>query len=194
MINTTLPRYLGTVRGRQLLSVLFRRRTFSRHAVLLLEVLQARGEEETTRPGPLGRAHGDDAPQDHDGDAQDGAEDLEEEAGHLDAEGDGADGVDAQGEGEAPPAHVEGERAGRVDGGQGEDEPHEAEPPHDESHEDAKDVQDVPGQGEGEGVGGGRPGEEVDPRKDLARHSTQVHDGVTSHACLSTGSAIEVSF
>ena len=73
------------------------------------------------------------------------SENFEEHRRHLDAKGDGADGEDAEREGETPPSHIEGEWPAFVDGCQSEDEPHESEPPHDQRDEEAEDVNHVTG-------------------------------------------------
>lgn len=141
--------------------------------VLLFQVLQAWRIEQSTRPRTLGRARRDDAPQQHDGHAQDRAEHLEEPARHLDAKRHGAKRIHAQREGKAPPAHIEGKRACEVDSGQRKHQPTQPKPPHDERDKDAHDVRDVAGHRE--------VVEELDAREQLARHPAEVHDGVAAH-------------
>lgn len=141
--------------------------------LLRRQILQTHSVEQLATVRAPGGAEGDNTPQQNDGDGQNRAEDLEKQAGKLDAEGHGRDGVDAQREGEAPPAHVE-DGAGRVDGGEGEDQPGEAEAPHDEADEDAQHVDDVTRERQ--------VGEERDLGEHGARHFAQVRDGVAAHA------------
>lgn len=76
---------------------------------LLLQIRQTRRRKQFPIPRTSNRPRRHDEPQEDNGDSHDGADDVEEGAGHFVADLDCAEGEDAEGEGETPPAHVEGE-------------------------------------------------------------------------------------
>lgn len=66
----------------------------------------------------------------------------------------GTSAPDAEGESETPPAHVEGEVRRRCEADEGEADPEQGEPPHDEGEEDAEDVENLGTLGRVEADGG----------------------------------------
>lgn len=102
------------------------------------------------------RVDRDDQPQQTNRERQDHGEHLEEAASQFPRQNTGARGQHAEGECEAPPAHVEGKtlQGGQAD--EGEAEPHERETPHAEADEEAHDVEYVAASGEGLKTDGAR--------------------------------------
>lgn len=122
--------------------------------------LRARRDKDFAVHSAHQRLGGDDGPQRHDGQREDGGQHAEERAGKVFAQRGGRGRVHAQREGEAPPAHVEREACARAqlahDAGEGEEEPDEAIAPDHEAGGVAEGVECRAGRGDG----GGWVGEE----------------------------------
>lgn len=129
-----------------------------------MQCLETRRHKHVTANGHLQRPRADHEPQQQHGQRDDHGGNLEKVAVQIDGDERGAGAPDAEGESEAPPAHVEGEtgRGGEAD--EREADPEQGEPPHDEGEEDAEDVEDLGALGrvEADGGKGGGVGEALE--------------------------------